>query len=333
MPKKFGNLWGKLVSMENIKEAYRKARKGKSWYRQVREIEASPDFYLGKIRQMLVNKSYVPSPYTEKIIREPKKRTIYKVPFYPDRIIHHAVMNVVAPLWEKMWIDKSYSCRKGYGQHRGVIQCMQFVKRNRYCLKCDISKFYPSVDHEILKSIILRKIKDKNIIWLLFIIIDSYPGETNIPIGNYTSGIFGNLYLNELDTFVKQVLHCKDYMRYCDDFVLLNNNKSQLQEWKKALANFLANNLRLSMSKNEVFPTSQGIDFLGYRMFPQGRHGYILVRKRTVRKMKKRMKQLPYMDEAEKRNYIASINGILKWANTYNLKEFIGEKYGYTAIL
>lgn len=217
----------------------------------------------------------------------------------------------------------SYACRKNKGQHKGSIKCMEYVRKNRFCLKCDISKFYPSINHEILKRIIRKKIKCKRAIKLLDEIIDSIDSPTNVPIGNYLSQWFGNLYLNELDMFMKHDNKIKCYIRYCDDFLLFSNDKALLKEMAIKIKDYVENILKLRLSKCNLFPTSQGIDFLGYRHFSSG---YILVRKTTAKRMKKRIRRLKW-ELAKKKitndralSVIGSISGWLKWANTYNLQ-------------
>ena len=197
--KRYGNLWNKIVTKENLLLAYRKARRGKSWQQAVQEIDKNVDYYINSLHNLLVNDSYKTASYRTKIIYEPKMRTIFILPFFPDRIIHHAIMNVLEPIWDKLFTYHSYACRHGKGQHKGSKYCMSLVHKYKYCLKCDVSKFYPSINHKVLKGIIRKKIKDQQILKLLDEIIDSIDGDTNVPIGNYLSQWFGNLYLNELE--------------------------------------------------------------------------------------------------------------------------------------
>lgn len=159
------------------------------------------------IQEMLINKTYKVSPYKKRVIFEPKERDIYILPFYPDRIIQHALMNVISPLWDKMFIETSYSCREGKGQHKGVKKCAEYVRKYSYCLQGDISKFYPSMVHDILMRIVKRKIKCKGTLWLVEVIVRSFPDRKNVPIGNYTSQWFGNLYMNEVHKLIKQHFH------------------------------------------------------------------------------------------------------------------------------
>lgn len=243
------------------------------------------------------------------------------MPFFPDRIVHHAVINVVENIWDNLFISDSYSCRKGKGQHAGSKRCMEYVRKYKYCLKCDISKFYPSINHDVLKQILRKKIKDEKLLSLLDTIIDSIEGNKNVPIGNYLSQWFGNLYLNELDMFVKHSLHCKAYLRYCDDFVFFSNSKEELRYYLTSITPTL-DFLKLTLSKKEIFPVNQGIDFLGYRHFPK----YVLVRKSTAKRIRKRMSHIEErllngkLSKERARSEIASAEGWLNHANSYNLK-------------
>ena len=321
--KRYGDLYHKITDLDNIRSAYEKARKGKRWQRTVRNFEANLEDNLLQIQKMLVDKTYKTSAYETKMIHEPKERLIYKLPFAPDRIVQHAIMNIIEPIWESFFINESYACRKGKGIHAGSKKTMEFVRRNIYCLKGDMSKFYPSMNHDVLYNIICRKIKDKYVLELLKNIIYSIGGETNIPIGNYTSQWMGNLYLNELDQRVKHVYKIKDYIRYCDDFLLFSNDKVLLKNVLADMEIYIDRELKLKMSKKDIFQVSRGVDFLGYRHFRK----YILVRKSTVKRVTKRLKKLPYMYKKGKitteqyRSSLASTNGWLKWANSYNLRQ------------
>ena len=320
--RRHGNLFQEIVKIENIYLAYRKARKGKRWQRKVQAFEKNLDDNIKNIRQSLINKTFHTSEYRMKMIHEPKEREIFILPFAPDRIVQHALMNIIEPIWDSMMIHNNYACRVGKGIHVGSKKTMEYVRKNNYCLKCDISKFYPSVDHDILYKILQRKIKCADTLWLIKNIIYSYPGGKNVPIGNYTSQWFGNMYLNELDAYVKHELKCKDYLRYCDDFCLFHSDKKVLNAAAKRIESFLLNRLKLKFSKCQLFPVSHGVDFLGYRHFRK----YILLRKSTAKRVKKRLAKLPYMLEEGKinseqfRSSIASTHGWLKWANTHNFR-------------
>ena len=232
-------------------------------------------------------------------------------------------MNIIEPIWESFFINESYACRKDKGIHVGSKKTMEFVRRNKYCLKGDMVKFYPSMNHDVLYKIVCRKIKDKDVLELLKNIIYSIGGETNVPIGNYTSQWMGNLYLNELDQRIKHVYKIKDYIRYCDDFLLFSNDKGKLKSVLEDMEVYINSELKLKMSKKDIFQVSRGVDFLGYRHFRK----YILLRKSTTKRVKKRLKKLPYMHRKglitneQYRSSLSSTLGWLKWANSYNLRK------------
>lgn len=327
--KRYGNFWETIISRENLIRAYKAAcksqhKKSRATRTAIERTGEHLDDCVRYLQYILIQRTWRPSPYKERVIYEPKQRTIYIAKFFPDRILHHAIIDVLSPMWDKVMIYDTYSCRKGKGQHAGSRRCMEFIRRYPYCLKCDISKFYPSLDHDLLKTIIRRKLKDKEALRLLDLIIDSFPGRKNAPIGNLSSQWLGNLYLGEMDFFIKQELGVNGYLRYCDDFVLFGNSKRELNLWGARVRDFVENRLLLSFSRFDLFPVTRGIDFLGYRHFP---FGYVLVRKRTARRMKKRVKELPHLirrgivkpDRAI--STISSIEGWIKHANTYNFKE------------
>jgi retron-type reverse transcriptase len=318
--KRHGNLFNKIVEIENLKLAYKKAKKGKSTKSFVVRFDKNAEARLLDIQNILLTNYFKTSNYHTKWVHEPKRRLIYVLPFSPDRIVQHAIMNIVEPIWDNLLISDSYACRTGKGLHAGSKRCMEFVRKFKYCLKCDIAKFYPSINQDILFNIIQRKIKCKPTLNLLEEIIYSIPGGKNVPIGNYTSQWFGNLYLNELDQHLKHQHKVKQYIRYCDDFVLFDNSKQFLNDMASAIKTFCNEELELSLSKCDLFPINQGVDFLGYRHFPD----YILLRKSTSKRVKKRLRILPKLLESGKvtlehfRSSIASTKGWLRWANTYN---------------
>lgn len=320
--KRHGNLFDKITDIDNLYHAYYNARRGKGWQRAVVKFNENIDSNIIEIRDSLINKTFTTSPYKTKLIHEPKEREIYILPFTPDRIVQHAIMNVIEPIWERLFIYDSYACRIGKGIHSGSRRVMEFIRKNDYCMQCDVSKFYPSIDHDVLVEIIEKKIKCKDTLDLFHNIINSIDGDKNIPIGNYTSQWFGNLYMNELDQYLKREYKVKYYIRYCDDFVIFHNSKEVLNEIAIAIKDFVENRLKLRLKKCSIFPVSQGLDFLGYRHF----RNYILLRKSTTKRVIKRLKQMP--EELEKGNItqdqfkssLASTQGWLRWANTHNLQ-------------
>jgi retron-type reverse transcriptase len=231
-------------------------------------------------------------------------------------------MNIIAPIWTALFIKDTYACIKGRGIHAGSRRTMEFVRSSKYCLQCDISKFYPSIHHDVLKVIIRQKIKCKDTLWVLDDIVDSFPGEVNTPIGNLTSQWLGNLYMNELDMYAKHTLKMKKYIRYCDDFLAFHDDKALLKDAGEYMQEFLQTSLHLRLSKREIYPTSHGVDFLGYRHFKD----YILLRKRTVKRLRRRLHMLEADFYAGKENFehfesvLASAAGWMRWANTRHLR-------------
>jgi len=319
--RRHGDLYNRIIDIGNLREAYCRARRGKTQKSAIKRFDLNPEERLSAIRESLIEHSFKTSRYTTKWVHEPKARLIYVLPFTPDRIVQHAIMNVVEPIWDNLLISDSYACRTGKGIHAGSRKCMEFVRRYKYCLKCDISKFYPSVNHDILFEIIQRKIKCQSTLDLLHEIIYSIPGGKNVPIGNYTSQWFGNLYMNELDQYLKHEWRIKPYIRYCDDFVSFCDDKPFLNELAVAIKEFCANRLNLTLSICDLFPVKQGVDFLGYRHFPN----YVLLRKSTAKRVKRRLALLPKLLEKGRisidsyRSSLASTHGWLKWANSHHL--------------
>ena len=322
MVKRHGNLWEQVISKENFLLAYQKSKKGKGNFVAVQRFQHNWEEKLEAVRQLLITKTFHTAPYNRKTVYEPKERIIYVLPYKPDRIVQHALMNILTPIFERLFIADSYACIKYRGQHKGSMRCMEFVRRNKYCLKCDIRKFYPSIDQKILYEMLERVIKDKDVLWLLKDIVFSFEGEKNVPIGNLTSQWFGNFYLTKMDRFIKQELRIKDYVRYCDDFCLFGNDKKYLRECKRRIEEFIDRELHLKFSKADVFNCKQGVDFLGYRHFDN----YILLRKSTakriIRRMGKVQKELEcgIITEEQYRSIITSTYGWLKHANTHNLQ-------------
>ena len=295
---------------------------GKKKQYGVRLFNKEPEENLIKIRQQVLNGEFHTSKYKSKIIYEPKKRTIYMLPYMPDRIVQHAVMNVLIPYFEKIFISDSYACIDGRGSLKASQKCSEYVRRNKYALKCDIHHFYPSINQNILSAMYHKKFNDPRFLEIVDDIIFSFPGETNVPIGNYTSQWSGNFYLTPLDLYIKHELKCKDYVRYCDDFILFSDDKYYLHECRNKIEHFINTELKLTYSKDDVFSTRQGVDFCGYRSFGK----YVLLRKSTALRMKRKIKDIPNkleagsLDQDKARAIIDSTAGWLKHANTYNLR-------------
>jgi len=286
--KTYNNLFQEICRYENLYDAYLKARRCKNDIAEVLMFGYNLENELLKLQYELENQTYRTGKYRHFIIFEPKERKISALPFR-DRIVHHAICSVIEPIFDLRFIYDSYACRKGKGTHAGADRIQKFIKKvnsNYYVLKCDVSKYFQSVDHEILKQVIREKIADKKLLQLLDNIIDS--AERGIPIGNLTSQLFANIYLNKLDEHVKYELKIKYYIRYMDDFIILHESKQSLHEIKEKINLFLVSmKLTLHPRKVNICPITLGIDFLGYRIFNNHR----LVRKSTVKRFLKGAKK------------------------------------------
>ena len=326
--KRFNHLYEKVYDIENLRLAHKNASKGKGWYQEVKEINKDPDYYLYQLQEMLKNKTYHTSAYVNFIKTEsPKERLISKLPYFPDRICHWALLQVIEPILLRNFIADTYSAMPNRGIHYGMKRLLRDMKRDpdgcKYCLKLDMKKYYPSINHTILKQKYARLIKDKDLLWLIGEIIDSTEGDTGIPIGNYLSQYSGNLYLSCFDHWVKEVKHIRHYYRYMDDIVILSGSKEQLHELIRDIRTYADTHLRLNIKSNwQIFPTFvRGLDFLGYRFF----RGYILLRQSTKRNLRKKMRALrKKVERGRKMNFhewssISSYNGWLVHCNSYRL--------------
>jgi len=309
--------------MDNIHMAHENAKRGKKHYHEVKMVDTNPEFYFEHIQSILKNKTFQNSEYKVFIKKGKKDRTIHKLPYYPDRIIHHCIVQVLEPIWVSWLIKDTLACLSGRGIHKGVKRIKQMLRTDPegtcYCLKMDVKKFYPSLDHVILKQVLIKKIKDSDVLWLLGKIIDST--DSGVPIGNYLSQYFGNLYLSSMDHWIKENLKCKYYIRYCDDMIILSSHKNKLHKIRKRIENYLIDNINLTLKSNwQVFPVAvRGIDFLGYRFFPK----FTLLRKSTALQFKRKMADLKthwrYMEPISIVSMVMSYYGWMKHANCLNL--------------
>ncbi len=328
-----GHLFEHVVALDNLRLADDNARIGKKSRYGITLHDKHRDAHLRALHDMLVNGTYKTSSYGVFTIHEPKEREIYRLPYYPDRIVHHAIMNVVEPLWVSSFTTDTYSCIK----QRGIHACARNVKKalrvdsvgTSYCLKLDIRKFYQSINHRILKRILRRKIKDARLLALLDEIIDSV--ERGVPIGNYLSQFFANLYLAYFDHYVKEVLHVKHYFRYADDIVLFAETKEELHVVLRDVRKYLHDELQLGVKRNyQIFCVDErGVDFVGYRFY----HTHTLLRKtikqslcRKVATINKRKRQLSM--KAYKQQ-IASWWGWCKYCNARNLFNKLSKTFPY----
>ncbi len=315
--KRVNNIFGQIVDINNLNAAHANAKKGKAKYKEVKLIDSNLDYYINKLQQMLINKTYVNSDY--EIFQRKcsnKTRVIYKLPYFPDRVIHHAILQIAEPIWRSVFIRDTYQSIKGRGVHDAVNRIDKHIRKYKpeYCLKIDIHKFYPSVNNEILKQIVRKKIKCKDTLWLLDTIIDSVEG---LPIGNYISQYFGNLYLAYFDHYIKDKFNLKFYYRYCDDIVILHNDKDYLRNVLHEASRYLKNELKLQVKSNyQIFPVqSRGIDFLGYRFF----HTHTLLRNSIKRHFIRKSRRYHNTKSPASRKSLSSLYGWIKHCNGHNL--------------
>lgn len=275
--KRINGLFEKICSVQNLNLADKKARKGKAAQFGVKLHDRNRESNILQLNRMLIDKTYKTSEYSVFQIKDPKERDVYRLPYFPDRITHHAIMNLLKPIFMSVFTKDTYSCIEGRGIHlalKDLTNSLRDKEGTQYCLKLDIKKFYPSVDHAVLKSLLRRKIKDIDLLWLLDGIIDSAPG---LPIGNYLSQYLANFYLAYFDHWIKEDQQRQYYFRYADDIVILSSNKADLHALLSRMREYLQKNLKLSIKDNyQIFPVAaRGIDFVGYVSF----HDHILLRK------------------------------------------------------
>lgn len=309
--KRIGNVYDKICSIENLQMADEIAQQGKRKQYGVIVHNRNKDANIQRLREALINKTYKTSRYKIFTIYEPKERKIYSLPFFPDRIVHHAVMLHLERMFTANFTADTYSCIKGKGVHaalRAVRRALKNVEGTTYCMKLDIRKFYPSIDHEILKALLRRKIKDRELLSLLDEIIESADG---LPIGNYLSQYFANFYLSGFDHWLKEEKKVKSYFRYADDLVFLNSNTEDLHDLLVDIKQYLSENLKLDIKDNhQVFPVAaRGIDFVGYRIY----HTHTLLRKRIKKSFARAVAKNKGMAS------IAAYKGWAKHANTRHL--------------
>lgn len=326
--KRLGNLFDKICTIENIELADRNARRGKHNYGITKHDKHAREDN-EKLLEALKNGTLKTSKYSTFKIYEPKERVIYRLPYYPDRIIQWAIMNVMEPIWVSSFIEHTYSCIKGRGIHKLVKDLSKTLQKDRvgttYCLKMDIKKFYPSIDHDILKRIIRKSNKDKRLLFKLDEIIDSADG---VPIGNYLSQFFANLYLTPFDHWLLEQVKVKYYFRYADDMVILSDNKEFLKKILILVKIYLKHELKLELKSNwQIFMVEdRGIDFVGYKFF----HSYTLLRKSVKKNIHRLVHKYSSKQISEKdfKKRITAYYGWMKYCNSKHLLQKIEKDTG-----
>lgn len=349
------NLFPKIYDFENLLEAYKAAIKSKRYRHDVMEYADKLEENLFDLQNNLIWGLYEVGHYHMFYVYEPKKRLIMSLQF-KDRVAQHAIYRQLNPLIEKQYIKDSYACRVGYGTHAAIDRLQGWMRQTErkpekyYYLKLDVSKYFYRIDHEILKNILARQIKDKQLLDLLAKIIDCEDTRfglpmgadigdvafdemlfgVGLPIGNLTSQMFANLYLNELDQYCKHKLRIHYYIRYMDDVIILHNNKKELETMKRCIEDFLKEHLNLQLNKKTcIRPVTMGVEFVGFRIWSTHRK----LRKKTAKKMKKRLKYVfnayavGEIDKETLDRSVASYRGILKHFNSYGLRKSLNEMY------
>ena len=350
--KRTGNLFSKLYDYKNLYLSYLKSRKAKRNRGGFIRFELNLESNLLDLQQDLINQTYKVSSYNLFKVYVPKERIIMSLPCR-DKIVQHALVeNVMEPCFERHFISQNIACRKGKGTHYGIELLGKYMQKQYlesrdeqlgmwdnggYVLKCDISKFFHSIHHDVLKNQYRRLIKDKKVLWLLDEVVDSTEGNSGIPIGNFTSQYFALLYLSSFDHFVKEKLKIKRYLRYMDDFVLIHPDKEYLKYCLKEIKNYLHDHLRLKLNnKTQIFPIRNGVDFLGFHTYitPSGK----IIRKLrqdSKRRMKRKMKffekayQKGLREKEDIETVIHSWVGHAKHGNTYQLRKRLLGRYSF----
>jgi retron-type reverse transcriptase len=345
----YKNLYEKLCSYDNLLLAFKKAKKRKSRKGYVIKFESNLENELKQLQIELISSTYGPRPLKTFIVRDPKTRKISASNFR-DRVVHHALCNVIEPIFEKIFIYDSYANRKGKGTLAALKRFDEFKRKishngrlvknsvdnprvRSYVLKADIKHYFDTVDHEILIRILRKKIADERVIQLIKRILTNHKTKIlgkGMPLGNLTSQFFANIYLNELDYFVKHNLKAKYYLRYVDDFVILHPSKEVLEDYKEKVNQFLEEDLKIELhpEKSKIIPLAQGVGLLGFRVF----YYHKLMKKSNILKMKRKVElfKMQYRIAQISLDQIKhSFNGWSGYAmqgNTYKLRKEIAEE-------
>lgn len=329
--KRYDNLYKSITSFENLAQAHTSARKGKLYYREVKFVDKHLLKCLFTIQTDLINHTFKTSEYRHfSIIDKNKQRQISVLEYYPDRIAHWALMQVIEPILLRTFTYTTYAAIPKRGTHAALYKLHKYMKDKKgttYCLKLDVKKFFQNINKDILKGLFRRKIKCESTLWLLDEIIDSFEPNSRIgiPIGNYTSQYFGNFYLSYFDHWLKDKKQVKYYLRYMDDMVILNESKEYLHSLFSDIQKYLKENLELDIKENwQIFPVAiRGVDFVGYRSF----YDFTLLRQKTKQRLKRRVKAIIKSKAQTKElnendlGVIASYNGVLGHCDSFRLRK------------
>ena len=335
----YNNLFPQLCDYGNLQLAFIKARKRKTKKEYVQRFEKNLANELYALQWELLTGTYRPCPLTTFTVRDPKTRKI-SASHFRDRVVHHAICNVLEPIFEPRFIHDTYANRKGKGTSGTLKRANQFIRkvRNGYVLKADIRHYFDTVDQDVLLSILNRRVKDKQLLQLVKVVLNNHrtemPGK-GMPLGNLTSQFFANIYLGELDQFMKHELRARFYLRYVDDFVIFSKDKEQLAAWKLAINRFLSKELKLALhpDKTKIIPLRSGVPLVGFRIFRYHK----LPKKSNLRRLHVRLAKFKEMRTTGEltqdglRSRIAGSEGYLKMGDTYALRESIRADLGVFA--
>lgn len=342
--KRVGNLWLQVIDFDNLYAASRQAQQSKRFRSSVLAFNHCLEDNLLQLQYELDQFIYEPGAYRTFRIFDPKPRLISAAP-YRDRVVHHALCNIIVPIFDRTFISTTYANRTGYGTHRALAKFIEYARSSRYVLQCDIRKYFPSIDHEILKSAIRHKIKCVPTLWLIDRIIDNsneqdpsveyFPSDElltplerrrGLPIGNLTSQFFANIYLNGFDHYVRETLKCSKYLRYVDDFALFSDDRHYLHDCRQQIETYLAMlRVKIHPIKSQLFETEAGANFVGFRVLPDR----VRVRTDNLRRARKRLRDLQEgfgyyrLSANDVIHCLTSWEAHLKHGNTYRLRRKI----------
>jgi RNA-directed DNA polymerase len=325
--KRVNGLFIKIIDFQNLYSAYKKAIKGSPHSWEAKRFSFFLEKELLQLRNELLSNTYHPGTFKHYKIYDPKERLISVAPFR-DRVVHHAIVKILEPIYESVFIFDSYATRKKKGTHAAILRVQRYLRNSKYYLKADIKKHFENMDHEILLDILTRKVKDKACLALIRTVIKGVPWNKGLPIGNLTSQFFANVYLDQFDHYIKEDLGVKKYVRYMDDMVFLSDSIDDLREIRKNMDQFLVGKLKLELKPGAVYINKQsnGISFLGARIFPE----QIRIKPSCLRRCIKKLdiKAIEYQNgKINSINYSASLNSIighLDFFNTYQLRLNLG---------
>ncbi len=332
--KRYGYLFEQITGFANLYQASHKAFCSHRDKPTIKRFWFNLENELLKLQEELITQTYKPRSYQTFLIHEPKQRQICAAPIR-DRVVHHAICNIISPIWEKGMIYDSYACRIGKGTQAAIFRSQKFAKKYEFYLQFDVKHFFATLDRQVLKHIICGKIKDKKVLELLSLIIDQdligSEADKGVPIGNLTSQWFANIYLNQLDQFIKNELLVKGYLRYMDDFILFESSKERLHNLQYEVNCFVKNKLNLQLKPNPITsPCHQGISFLGFRIYPNT----IVLQNKRMKTLKLKIIELEEQficGEISETDLSVRIEGMLAHIskyNTFKTRQKIFEKYG-----